>query len=119
MREESLNEVIAEETAQAKALFLKESISKIRALELQANRILRETNDNDEKMAIMDRIRTYAIDIAKLKSEGPFMFNVIARDGLHNGLSRSALDIRSTPTLSESLPENPADTEPEDPNCVA
>ena len=93
MREESLKEVLNRESTEAKTLLLYESIAKIKALERRANLIIEEASDDTVRMAAMDRARTYAIDIAKLLTEGPFMFNLIQRDGLHIGDKRTAAEL--------------------------
>ena len=96
----------------------RQSIAKVQALETQANNLMTTTKDEHIKLAAMDRVRQYAIDIAKLYSEGPFLFSVIKRDGLHTGVQRTAAELRQPSILSaDSEPEQPGD-ETEDRNAV-
>jgi hypothetical protein len=67
----------------------------------------------------MDRIRQYAIDIVKLLTEGPFIFNLIQRDGLHIGGKRTAAELMDPQLLPESLKQQQLDPATEDPNRVA
>jgi hypothetical protein len=57
----------------------------------------------------MDLVRQYAIDIAKLYTEGPTIFQVIPRDGFHAGLKKTA---------SEAEAEAETEFETEDSNRV-
>lgn len=117
MREESLKEVLDRNSAEARAQLLKQCIDKVQALETQANNLMIVTKDEHVKLAAMDRVRQYAIDIAKLLTEGPFLFNLIQRDGLHIGDKRTAAELRDPQLLPESLKQQQQD--PEDPNRVA
>jgi hypothetical protein len=117
MRKEGLEQTLNQQTAEAKALFLQVSIKKIQALEIEANNVMLSAREPSDKLAAMDRVRQYAIDIAKLISEGPFLFNVIQRDGLHRGLSATAAQLREPGLLQDDIQ---GATEPtEDPNRVA
>jgi hypothetical protein len=108
MREESLKEVLNRQSIETRAQLLKQCIVKVQALELQANDLMRTTKDDHVKLAAMDRVRQYAIDIAKLLTEGPFLFNIIQRDGLHRGVQRTAAELKDQ-----------LDPATEDPNRVA
>jgi hypothetical protein len=65
----------------------------------------------------MDRVRQYAIDIAKLLTEGPLLFNLIQRDGLHIGDKKTAADLMDV-QLPKFLKQQQGPAT-EDPNRVA
>jgi hypothetical protein len=119
MRKESLKEVLEHESAEARAQLLKQCIVKVQALETEANNLMTATKDEHVKLAAMDRIRQYAIDIAKLYAEGPFLFNIIQRDGLHTGVQRTAAELVDPHLLPESLQQQQQDPATDDPNRVA
>jgi len=113
LRRQDLDELIDKQTAEAKAQLLATCIRKIQALEIHAQDLL--INERDikplEKLATMDRIRQYAIDIGRLNTEGPFVFSILS-----NGLYRRDDTTRipgDTAELSEPTPEIA------DPNRVA
>jgi predicted ATP-dependent endonuclease of OLD family len=130
----ALEEVIANQSVESKALLLKSAIEKIQALELQANNIAQNARNDTIRMAAMDRVRQYAIDIAKLLSDGPDIFKVfssggnvksnIQRPGLYNpNKGQPIKQLPSTAILSESGTQGSTTgnqtEQPNDPNRVA
>jgi hypothetical protein len=96
IRESHLHEVLDKQNSEAKATLLQLSIEKIQALEMIANTIVANPKTKDEvRLAAMDRVREYAIDIVKLYTEGPTIFQVIPRDGFHAGLKKTADEAKS------------------------
>jgi hypothetical protein len=94
IRESHMHEILDNQKVKAMASLLQLSIEKIQTLELQANVIISNATTKDEvRLQAMDRVRQYAIDIAKLYTEGPTIFQVIPRDGFMQDLRKLLLKL--------------------------
>ena len=122
IREGHLKEVLNQQQADAKAFVLMICQEKMKWLQMQAQQIVMDKNTKTfDRLQAMDRVRQYTIDHAKLIIEGPTIFQVVPRDGLHQGDKRTAAELRDAPLLSESRPTTTTTTttRTEDPNRVA
>ena len=103
IRLQHMTEVLDSQQTHAKASLLRMCQDKIRWLDAQALKIILDPKEKTfDRIAAMDRSRQYQIDIAKLSIEGPTIFQLVPRDGLHLGDKRTAAQLRDTPILSES-----------------
>ncbi|MGA6923092.1 MAG: hypothetical protein WBY22_09225 [Nitrososphaeraceae archaeon] len=129
IRESHMHEILDKQKVKAMASLLQLSIEKIQALELQANVIISNATTKDEvRLQAMDRVRQYAIDIAKLYTEGPTIFQVIPRDGFHAGLKKTTSEAKlfrwvdvnenADGSRAESETETETEFETEDSNRV-
>ena len=102
IRQSHLKEVLDSQTAEAKASAMKLCEDKLKWLEMRAQKIVMDPNAKHfDQLQAMDRVRTFQIDQAKLSIEGPTIFQIIPRDGLHRGLEATANELRDAPVLSE------------------
>lgn len=102
IRKSHLNEVLNQQTAEAKASVMKLTQDKLKWLEMQAQKIVVDSNARHfDKLQAMDRVRNFQIDQAKLSIEGPTIFRIVPLDGLHIGDKRTANELRDAPPLSE------------------
>jgi hypothetical protein len=115
IREGHLKGILNQQDAKVKASALMICQEKMRWLEMQAQKIVMDsTVKTFDRLQAMDRVRQYQIDYAKLLIEGPSIFQVVPRDGLHLGDKRTAAELRDAPLLSdfgeesgEPIPTNP------------
>jgi hypothetical protein len=115
IREGHLKGILNQQDAKVKASALMICQEKMRWLEMQAQKIVMDSRVKTfDRLQAMDRVRQYQIDYAKLLIEGPSIFQVVPRDGLHLGDKRTAAELRDAPLLSdfgeesgEPIPTNP------------
>jgi hypothetical protein len=105
IREGHMKQVLDQQGLEAKASALMVCQEKMKWLEMQAQRIVMDvTTKPFDKLQAMDRVRQFQIDYVKLLIEGPTIFQVVPRDGLHNGSQRTSAELRDAPLLPTPEP---------------
>ena len=114
IREGHFKDVLDQQNVQAKASALMVCQEKMKWLEMQAQRIVMDvTTKPFDKLQAMDRVRQFQIDYVKLLIEGPTIFQVVPRDGLHTGDQRTAAELRDAPLLPAATTTAAEPTNPE------
>ena len=104
IRQDHLRQVLDSQSAQAKASILVQCMEKMKWLEMEATNIVANHNIKEiDRLQAMDRVRQFKIDQAKLFTEGPTIFRVVPRDGLHIGTQGTAALIGDTPAIPEAV----------------